>query len=179
MWFSKSIDQVLEELDVNPVTGLSEQEAETRISKFGANQLRVKKKKSILLMFLGQLNDALIYVLFGAVLITFLMGEYIDGVIILLVILINGILGVAQEVKAGNAIEALRNLSAPKSLVKRDGIVKEIDSGKIVPGDILVLDAGRFVSADLRLIESANLQIEESALTGESVPSQKRCGTCV
>ncbi len=173
MWFSKSIDQVLEELDVNPVTGLSEQEAETRISKFGANQLRVKKKKSILLLFLGQLNDALIYVLFGAVLITFLMGEYIDGVIILLVILINGILGVAQEVKAGNAIEALRNLSAPKSLVKRDGIVKEIDSGKIVPGDILVLDAGRFVSADLRLIESANLQIEESALTGESVPSQK------
>ncbi|MEP7376833.1 MAG: HAD-IC family P-type ATPase [Chitinophagaceae bacterium] len=173
MWYSKSKEQVVEELDVNPESGLSESEAETRLAKFGANQLRAQKRRSILQMFLRQLRDALIYVLFGAVLITFFMGEYIDAVIILLVILINGILGVIQQVKAGNAIEALRNLSAPKSFVKRNGIVKEIDSQYLVPGDIVVLDAGRFVAADLRLVESANLQIEESALTGESVPSEK------
>ena len=82
-------------------------------------------------------------------------------------------MGVGQEVKAGNAINALRKLSAPKTLVKRNGEVKEIESERIVPGDIVILDAGRFVAADLRLIESANLQIEESALTGESVPARK------
>ena len=173
MWFSKSIEQTLKELDVNPATGLTEVEAEARLAKYGPNELRAHKRKSILRMFLTQLKDALIYVLFGAVVITFFMGEYIDAVIILLVIFINAILGVVQEVKAGNAIDALRNLAAPKALVKREGITKEIESGKIVPGDILVLDAGRFVAADLRLIESANLRINESALTGESVPSEK------
>jgi Ca2+-transporting ATPase len=105
--------------------------------------------------------------------ITVFMGEYIDAVIIVLVIIINAVLGVVQEVKAGNAIEALRDLSTPKVLVKRNGETKEINSEDVVEGDLVILDAGRYVPADLRLIESANLQIDESALTGESVPTRK------
>src|SRR5690606_38866282 len=103
------------------------------------------------------------YVLFAAVGITFFMGEYTDGIIILIVILINAFLGLFQEVRANNAIEALRNLSHPKAVVKRDGKVVEIDSELLVPGDIVLLEAGRYIPADLRLIETANLQIDESA----------------
>jgi P-type Ca2+ transporter type 2C len=173
MWFAKSIAETLTELAVDRQTGLSESEVEVRLRRYGPNKLQGKKRKTLLQMFLSQLNDALIYVLLGAVLITIFMGEYIDAIIILLVIVINAVLGVVQEVKAGNAIDALRNLSTPKALVRRDGTTKEIPSDRVVPGDIVILDAGRFIPADLRLIESANLQIEESALTGESVPSSK------
>jgi Ca2+-transporting ATPase len=173
MWFSKSIDQTLEELQSDAEKGLSGNEAEARLQKDGPNKLVSQKKRSIFSLFIAQLKDTLIYVLFGAVVITIAMGEYIDGIIILLVIIVNAVLGVIQEVKAGNAIDALKNLSAPKALVKRDGQVSEIESEKIVRGDILVLEAGRYVAADVRLLESANLQIEESALTGESVPSEK------
>jgi Ca2+-transporting ATPase len=173
MWFSKSIDETLKEFGVDAEVGLSEEEAKNRLIKYGPNRLEGEKKKTILQLFFAQLRDALIYVLLGAAVITFFMGEYIDTVIILLVIFINAVLGVTQEVKAGKAIEALRKMSAPRTLVKRDGEIKEIDSEKVVPGDILILDAGRIVSADLRLIESVNLQIDESALTGESVSSHK------
>jgi Ca2+-transporting ATPase len=173
MWFIKSTDDVLKELKVDPSTGLSEKEAEARLQKYGPNKLQGRKKKTILQLFFAQLKDTLIYVLFGAVIITIFLGEYIDAVIILLVIIINAVLGAAQEVKAGKAIEALQKMSSPKALVKRNGEVKEINSEEVVAGDILILDAGRFIAADLRLIESANLQIEESALTGESVPSDK------
>ncbi len=173
MWFSKSITQTLEDLNTDIATGLNDNEAESRRQQYGPNHLQGQKRKSILQMFIVQLNDALIYVLFGAVVITIFMGEYIDAGIILSVIFINAVLGIVQEVKAGNAIEALRNLTAPKSLVKRNGIVVEIESKEIVPGDILILEAGRLIGADIRLIESANLQIEESGLTGESIPAEK------
>ena len=173
MWFSRSIEAVLTELHVDPAQGLSEAEAKARLLKYGPNKLTAKKKKSIFQLLLAQLQDWLIYVLFAAVVITLFMGEYIDSIIILAVIILNAVLGVAQEVRAGNAIEALQKIASPKALVRRDGIVKEIDSESVVPGDILVLNAGRYIAADLRLLESANLQIEESALTGESVPSPK------
>jgi Ca2+-transporting ATPase len=173
MWFSKSIEDVLRELKVDPLTGLSDEESRARLEKYGANRVKKKEKKTVLRMFIEQLQDWLIYILFAAVIITLFMGEYIDSVIILLVIILNAVLGVVQEVKAGNAIEALQKMSSPRALVRRDGTVKEIDSEKVAPGDILILDAGRFIAADIRLIESANLQIEESALTGESVPSSK------
>ena len=173
MWFSKSIEEVLDEFRVDPAIGLEEQEAKARLEKYGRNKLKGQKKKSILQMFGAQLKDWLIYVLVAAVIITLFLGEYVDAIIIVMVIILNAVLGVIQEVKAGNAIEALQKMSSPKSLVRRDGEVKEIDSELVVPGDILILDAGRFVSADLRLIETANLQVEESALTGESVPSEK------
>lgn len=173
MWHSMTSEDALKKQSVDAATGLTDAVADARLKELGANKLEGKKRKSVLQMFLSQLNDALIYVLFGAVVITIFMGEYVDSVIILLVIVINATLGVIQEVKAGNAIEALRNLSTPKALVKRNGKTKEISSEQIVVGDIVILDAGRIIPADLRLIESANLQIDESALTGESVPSNK------
>lgn len=173
MWYSKSIEEVLKEFNVNASVGLSEEEAKARLEKHGPNTLKSQQRKSILQLFIAQLNDWLIYVLFAAVIITIFLGEYIDAVIIILVIILNAVLGVIQEVKAGNAIEALQKLSSPKALVKRDGQIKEIVSDQVVPGDILIVDAGRFISADIRLIETANLQVEESAMTGESVPSEK------
>jgi P-type Ca2+ transporter type 2C len=173
MWFSKSTDEVLKEIDVDPSLGLSDEEAIVRLKTGGPNKLQKKKKKSVFLMFVGQLQDWLIYILFVAVVITLFMGEYIDAAIIILVIITNAFLGVLQEVKAGKAIEALQKLSFPQTLVRRSGVIKEINSEKIVRGDILILDAGRFIAADIRLVESANLQIDESALTGESVPSDK------
>ncbi len=173
MWFTKSIDETLNELNVNPESGLTGAQAEARQKSFGPNRLESKKKKSILQIFISQLNDWLIYVLFAAVIITFIMAEYIDSVIILLVILINAAIGVFQEVKAGKAIDALKQLSVPKALVKRDSHVSEISSVDLVPGDIVILEAGRVVPADLRLIEAVNLQTEESALTGESLPVTK------
>jgi Ca2+-transporting ATPase len=173
MWFSKSIKDVLKEINVDVASGLSEDEAKIRLEKFGANQLISKKKKNIFQLLVSQLREWLIYILLAAVIITIFMGEYIDAAIIILVIITNAVLGVIQEVKAGKAIEALQKMSFPKALVRRNGEVKEINSHDVVPGDILILDAGRFISADIRLIESVNLQIEESALTGESVPADK------
>ncbi len=173
MWHTKSSEEVLKELNVDHSTGLSEEEVAKRREQYGLNTLRAKKKKSVLSMFFDQLKDWLIYVLFAAVLITMLMGEYIDSVIILMVIILNAVLGVVQQVKAGKAIEALQKLASPQAIVRRNGHISEMSADKLVPGDIVILDAGRYVSADLRIIESANLKIEESALTGESVPSDK------
>ena len=173
MWFSKSQEEVLKEFDVNPLSGLSNEEAKIRLDKYGENRLKGKPKKSLISLFFAQLKDMLIYVLLGASVITIAIGEYVDAIIILLVVVLNAVIGVVQEYKAGKAIEALQKMTTPKTLVRRDGEVKEINSEEIVPGDIIIIDAGRFIPGDLRLIESANLQIEESALTGESVPSDK------
>jgi Ca2+-transporting ATPase len=173
MWFSKSVDDVLQELNVNPSTGLTNQEVQTRLQKYGENKLKGKPKKSFISLFLAQLKDMLIYVLLAAAIITLFIGEYVDAIIIILVVLINAVIGVVQEFKAEKAIEALQKMTTPRSLVRRDGEIKEINSEELVPGDIIILDAGRFIPADLRLIETVNLQIEESALTGESVPSDK------
>jgi Ca2+-transporting ATPase len=173
MWFAKTQDEVLEELKVNPSSGLTSVEAAVRLEKYGRNKLREKPKKSLFALFLAQLQDMLIYVLLGAAAITIVIGEYVDAIIILFVVVLNAVIGVIQEYKAEKAIEALQKLTSPKSLVRRDGEVMEINSQNIVPGDIIILDAGRYVPADLRLIESVNLQIDESALTGESVPAEK------
>ncbi|MGV8093189.1 MAG: cation-translocating P-type ATPase [Mangrovibacterium sp.] len=172
-WHSVSKEEALGNLKTDLRSGLTEEEAKRRLEKYGPNKLKGQKKKTVLQLFLSQLRDWLIYVLFAAVVITIFMGEYIDAVIILLVIILNAVLGVIQEVKAGNAIEALQKMSSPKTLVRRNGEVKEIDSENLVPGDILILDAGRYIAADLRLVETASLQVEESAMTGESVPSEK------
>ena len=173
MWFSQSKEEVLNKLNVDPVTGLSSKEATHRLEKYGENKLKANSKKGLFSLLLGQLKDVLIYVLIAATIVTFAIGEYVDAIIILLVISLNAVIGVIQEYKAEKAIEALQQMTTPKSLVRRDGNLIEINSEKIVPGDIVIIDAGRFIPADLRLIESANLQVEESALTGESVPSDK------
>ena len=158
MWFSKSKDDVTKELNVNPSTGLTTQEAKARLEKYGPNKLKGKPKKSLITLFFAQLKDMLIYVLLAAAVITIFIGEYVDAIIILIVVLINAIIGVVQEAKAEKAVEALQKMTTPKSLVRRDGEVKEINSDEVVPGDIIILDAGRFIPADLRLLESANLK---------------------
>ena len=173
MWFSQSIETVLQSQSVNPSTGLSEEDVLLRLEQYGKNELKGKPKKSLFALFLSQLQDMLIYVLFGAAAITVFIGNYVDSVIILSVVALNAVIGVAQEYKAGKAMEALQKMTSPKTLLRRGGAVKEVNSAEIVPGDIVLLEAGRTIPADLRLIESANLQIEESALTGESVPSDK------
>ena len=173
MWFAKKTSEVLQELNVDPTTGLSGAEAAERLARYGQNKLEGKPKKSLLSLFFAQLQDMLIYVLLGAAVITLFIGEYADSAIILLVVLLNAAIGVIQEYKAEKAIAALQQLTTPRTLVRRDGEVREINSEDLVPGDIVLIDAGRYVPADLRLLESANLQIEESALTGESVPSDK------
>jgi P-type Ca2+ transporter type 2C len=177
MWFSKSPTEVLKEFVVNPAVGLSETEAKARLEKYGLNKLKGKAKKSLLSLFLSQLKDMLIYVLLAAAVITMVIGEIADSVIILLVIILNAVIGVIQEYKAEKAVEALQKMTTPRSVVRRDGVIKEVNSEEVVPGDIVILDAGRYVPADLRLIESANLQIEESALTGESVPTSKNANS--
>jgi len=173
MWFSKTQNEVLKEFNVNPLIGLTSEEAKARLEKYGLNKLKGKPKKSILSLFFEQLKDMLIYVLLGATAITIAIGEYVDAIIILLVVVLNAVIGVVQEYKAEKAIEALQKMATPKSLVRRDGEVIEISSEELVPGDIVIIDAGRYIPADLRLISSVNLQIEESALTGESVPVSK------
>lgn len=173
MYFTKSVEDTSKDLNVDINKGLSTEEVKKRQEEYGLNKIKEKKKRSLFSIFVSQLKDMLIYVLLGAAAITFFIGEYIDGIIILLVVFLNALIGVVQEKKASQAIEALKKISSPKALVKRDGKTLEIDSENVVPGDVVILDAGRYVPADLRLTDSANLKIEESSLTGESVPSEK------
>jgi Ca2+-transporting ATPase len=176
MWFSNSREEVLQELQVNAVNGLTTEEAKSRLEQYGPNKLKGKPKKSMISLFFAQMKDMLIYVLLGAAVVTLAIGEFMDTIIIFAVVILNAVIGVIQESKAEKAIEALQQMTTPKALVRRDGEVREIQSEEIVIGDIVILDAGRFISADLRLLESNNLQIEESALTGESVPTDKDAG---
>lgn len=176
MWFTKSQEQVLNELNVNPKEGLSTEEVKKRLEKYGYNKLKSKAKKSLLELFIVQLKDVLIYVLIGAAIVNVIahgLEGITDAIIILLVVFINAIVGVVQESKAEKALEALQQMTTPKSLVRRDGEIIEVSSEELVPGDILIIEAGRFIPADVRLLETVNLQIEESALTGESLPSEK------
>ncbi|KGO95077.1 cation-translocating P-type ATPase [Flavobacterium subsaxonicum] len=173
MWFDKSVSEILEEFHVNPATGLTGAAIPGLQEKYGPNELTARDRKSIFILFLSQLKDWLIYILLAAVIITIFMGEYIDAAIIATVIILNAVIGLVQEVKAGNAIEALKTIISHKAIVKRDGAITEIEATALVPGDIVLLDAGRYVPADLRLLESAELKVDESALTGESLPATK------
>ncbi|APM38371.1 calcium-translocating P-type ATPase, PMCA-type [Clostridium kluyveri] len=173
MWFKKSVQEVIQELDTDSINGITSEEAKIRIEKYGQNKLAEKKKKSILILLFEQINDVLIYILLAAAVVSALLNEISDAIIIGIVIILNAVIGLVQESKAEKALESLKKLSVPKALVKRDGKIIEISSEDVVLGDIVILDAGKYVPCDLRLIESANLKIEESALTGESVPSEK------
>lgn len=173
MWFNKSIQEVKKKFEVDISTGLSQNEVDKRREQYGLNQLITKKPRTLLGIFFSQLNNVMIYILIGAAFVSGFIGEISDAIIIGVVILINAIVGVIQEAKAEKALDALKKLSAPKAVVKREGELKEIPSEEVVPGDVVIIDAGRYIPCDLRLVETANLQIEESALTGESVPSDK------
>lgn len=172
---AKTVDECEQQLATSKQTGLSSKEASDRLMKNGPNQLAEQKPKTPVQMFFEQLNDPMIYILIIAAIISVVLKEISDAIIILIVILINAIVGLIQEGKAQKALDALKKLSSPIALVKRDGKVFEIPAAELVEGDIVVLEAGRQIPADLRLSATTNLKIEESALTGESVPVDKNC----
>ena len=178
--YSKNANELLNELKTNGHSGLSSAEALVRKGKYGENKLREKKKKTTIQRFFDQFKDAMILILIAAAIISFVVvcveqnwGELFEPALIVLIVILNAVMGVYQEGKAEKALDALKNMSAPHARVIRDGEEKIIDAAELVPGDIIRLEAGDFVPADARLLHSAGLKSEESALTGESVPSEK------
>ncbi|MBQ8510553.1 MAG: cation-translocating P-type ATPase [Clostridia bacterium] len=177
--YSVKLKELIDNLE-SGVNGLSETEAAARLAKYGENKLREKKKKTNLQRFFDQFKDAMILILIAAAIVSFAVacvegnpGEFFEPVLILFIVVMNAVMGVVQESKAEKSLEALQSLSAPHARVIRDGAEKVIDAANLVPGDIIKLEAGDFVPADARLIRSSALKSEESALTGESVPSEK------
>ncbi|MBE5864951.1 MAG: cation-translocating P-type ATPase [Lachnospiraceae bacterium] len=154
--------------------GLTEAQAAAGLQKEGRNELRTRRNKTPLENFLEQLNDPLIYVLLGAAGISFLLKEIADAVIICVVILLNAVVGMIQEGKARKALEALKKLTSPHAIVLRDGIKRDISAAELVVGDLVFLETGAQVPADVELVEAFNLRIEEAALTGENLPVEKR-----
>ena len=178
-YFNKTVDEVKEELKTDIQNGLTSEEVAQRQEKIGLNELKAAKKKSLIVKFLEQFKDFMIIILIIAAIvsgaISIAQGEAItDSIIILVVVIANAIIGVAQEAKAEKSLEALQKLSGHEAKVIRDGNTKVIPSRELVPGDIVVLDTGDFVPADLRIIEAINLKAQESSLTGESVPVEKQ-----
>jgi Ca2+-transporting ATPase len=172
-FYAQEAEAVLKELQTD-VNGLSNDEAKIRLSQYGANELEEGKKKSLVQKFFEQFKDLMIIVLLAAAIISAVVShEIVDSIIILAVVIINAIMGVVQEAKAEQAIEALREMSTPNANVLRNGHTVTIKSDELVPGDIVLLEAGDVVPADLRLLEASSLKIEEAALTGESVPVEK------
>lgn len=173
MFEKQKKEEVLQNLNVDVNVGLSQEEAKKRLNENGPNSFDEKKGKTKIQLFLSQLQDPMIYILMGAVVISAILKEFSDAFIIIAVILLNAVIGMIQEEKAEKSLEALRQLSSPMALVRRGGKAIEIPAKELVLGDIVLLEAGRVVPADLRLLSSINLKIEESALTGESVPVEK------
>ncbi len=181
-WFNKGISQVEKELQTNIKEGLTEEQVKANYEKYGMNELKQKKKKSLFVKFLEQFKDFMIIVLIIAAIVSGAVGiaegeGITDTIIILIVVVLNAIIGVVQESKAEKSLEALQKLSAHASKVVRNGKVAVVQSRELVPGDVVVLDTGDYVPADLRIVESANLKSQEASLTGESVPVDKNTET--
>ena len=178
--------EVLQQLGTDAEHGLSQEQATQLRAQFGANKLAEKKKKPLILRFLEQFKDVMIIILLIAACVSFgvicykVFGtgkgealEFVEPALIVFIVILNAVMGLVQESKAEKALEALKNMSAPHARVVRDGKEQFIQAADLVPGDIIILEAGDFVPADARLLSSSNLKCEESALTGESVPSEK------
>ena len=166
-------EDIEQSLNTNYQEGLSADEVAQRRKQYGYNQLEEAEKQSALLLFFSQFKDFMVLVLLAATLISGLLGEYIDAIAIIAIVLINGFLGFFQERKAERSLQALKELSAPQVSVLRDGKWLKIVSKEVMIGDIIRFGSGDRIGADVRLIEANNLEIEESALTGESVPVTK------
>jgi len=173
-WYQQSVDEVCQALRTNAEHGLRSDEIKSRQEEYGLNELAHKEGTSVLQMFLEQLKDYMVIILIVASVISAALGELTDSLVIIGIVIINAILGVIQEYRAGKALEALKKMSAPNAKVIRDGTPLIIPAVELVPGDIVVLETGDFVPADVRLFSSVNLKIEEAALTGESVPVEKQ-----
>jgi len=174
-WHLLNQDEFLEMLGAKP-TGLKQVEAQERLTIHGANELIREKKIPIWLKFLKQFKDFMIIILMAAALISGIMGDVTDTIIILLIVIINAIIGFVQEYRAEKAVEALRNMAAPNATVMRDGNIRIISGKELVPGDKVLLEAGQIVPADIRLLEVHSLKMQEAALTGESHDVEKQTG---
>ena len=183
IWYSSSLDNVAQELKTDLEKGLSENEAAIRLQEYGTNKLNEKKPRSFFHRFLDQMKDAMVIILILAAIVSlglsiynFIQGteaDWIEPIVIVLIVIVNGLLGVIQESKAEAALEALKNMSSPSARVLRDGEIRVISSTALVPGDVLDMEAGDLVPADCRLISSSSFKCDESALTGESIPVEK------
>ena len=179
MWHTLLADEIRKKINTDMYKGLTDKEVIKLRKKYGYNKLDEKKKESIFIKFISQFKDFMIIILLIAALVSAIVSyfegtkEYTDSIIIVVIVVINALIGVIQESKAEKSLEALKKLSSPTSKVLRNGKTITIDSTLLVPGDIIELEAGNFVPADCRLISSYNLKIEESALTGETVPITK------
>ncbi|MFZ6017214.1 MAG: cation-translocating P-type ATPase [Nitrospirota bacterium] len=172
IWHQKKSDDILAELGTN-LQGLSSGEAQKRLKEYGLNELKEKKKKTPFMMFLDQFKDFMILVLIAAAIISGIIGKPSDTIAIVVIVVLNAIIGFVQEYRAEKAMSALKKMAAPSATVIRNGAPENISASELVPGDIVILEAGRIVPADMRLIEVAQLKIEEAALTGESIPVEK------
>ena len=181
-YFSMGKEETLADLATDSKTGLSSAEASERLAKYGPNTLGEEKKTPLWKRFLLQFCDAMVFILIGAAALSAYMAMkegtsegWIDVIVIVAIIILNAVLGVYQEGKADKALDALKKMSSPKTKVLRDGAVTMVDSETVVPGDIVLIDAGDAIASDMRLIESESLKADESSLTGESLPSEKDC----
>ena len=177
-WFNKTVSEVEKELETNTKTGLESEQVKRRQEKYGLNELQSGKKKSLIIKFLEQFKDFMIIVLIIAAIVSGVIGiinddGITDSIIILIVVILNAIIGVAQESKAEKSLEALKKLSGHEAKVIREGKMQIIPSKELVKGDIVVLETGDYISADLRIFEAINFKVQESSLTGESVPIEK------
>ena len=177
LWFTKTPAETLAELGSDQTKGLTARQAEERLAKYGPNALEGGKKESLIVRFLKQLKDPMIIVLLVAAVLSLISTrgeEWIEAVIILVIVVVNACISISQESNAEKALEALQKMSAPLAKVIRDGQLVRLDTDKLVPGDIIVLEAGDLVPADARILECANLKADEAAMTGESVPVTKQ-----
>ena len=172
--------ELITKFNSNQETGLSNEEAQKRLKENGPNKLKEEKRKSLLLCFFSQLNDFMVYVLFGAAAISILLAivnqdpsEIFEGVLILSIVILNAIMGIVQEGKAQKALDAIKKMSSPHTTVLRNGIEQVINIDEVVVGDIVIISAGDIIPADVRILESYNLKVDESALTGEPIPVEK------
>jgi P-type Ca2+ transporter type 2C len=171
--FGMSVQELAEKLRSNPKTGLDAAEVKKRLGVYGPNRMRRQKKKSALAILLQQVNSIIVWLLTAAAAISFVLGDIPEGVAIAFVLILNSAIGFCTELKAARSIEALMRIAEVRTRVRRGGEVRMIDAHKLVPGDVVILEAGDVVTADLRLSEASNLQADESVLTGESAPVMK------
>ncbi len=176
IWHTLEGSAVVQALHTSPQDGLTPEEARARLQSHGPNELAEAPRPGLLHNLIAQFNSFLVIVLIAAAVISAVLGDWIEAAVILAIVLLNAVLGLIQEHRAEQALDALRRLSAPEAHVIRGGHRLIVPAGELVPGDIVLLEAGNYIPADLRLIESVNLRIEEAALTGESVPVEKDAG---
>ncbi|HHH81492.1 MAG TPA: ATPase, partial [Chloroflexi bacterium] len=173
IWHALEASDVVKALKTSPSEGLTSEEVSRRIGDFGLNELREAPRTTLLERIIEQFRSFLVLLLIGAAIVSALLGDYIEAAAILAIVVLNAVLGVIQEQRAEESLAALRKLAEPEVQVIRDGHRQTIPARELVPGDIVLLEAGNYVPADLRLMETMNLRIDESALTGESVPVAK------